>query len=273
MPGFAGWALMLTAGALLLNATPPVVHELAQQTARSEVVATLIASVSPPPDPRLAPLGLLQKGLLSRLSEADQRWIPTSETLADGVTRYQYRRRPGDPELSLAEIKALMAHPPNHAGEQETIRSLLADLQRVGAQIALAVPLKPGAAAEWDPTARMIRIHPDSVGKGTVDFLRLLTHESIHVAQSCRGGHLHSNPRLLGLPTQMPSELERTVSQAIDLRTSSWELQLEREAYANQHRGELGSLLIRRYCPTRPLTGGASVAGVWSGLAPSGAGP
>ena len=176
-----------------------------------------------------------------------------------------YRRRPGDPELSLDEIKALIANAPNHAAEREEIRTLLIDLQRVGVQLALAVPIKPGAAAEWDPAARTIRINPDSVGKGTVDFLRLLTHESIHVAQSCRAGQLRSTPTLLGLPTEMPAELERTVSQAIDTNTSSWELQLEREAYANQHRGELGARLIRRYCPPLKPGAGPVLAGVWGG--------
>ncbi|MFN9695017.1 MAG: hypothetical protein ACK550_14665 [Synechococcaceae cyanobacterium] len=273
MPGFAGLAVLLTAGALLASASPSLLNKLAQQTPRSEALASVIATVSPAPDPRLAPLALLHKGLFSQLREADQRWIPTSEPLPDGGTRYEYRRRPGDPELSLAEIKALIANPPSHTSEQEAIRILLSDLQRAGVQIALTNPLKPGAAAEWDPTARTIRIEPESVGKGTVDFLRLLTHESIHVAQSCSTGQLWSTPKPLGLPTRMPPELERTVGDVIASSSSSWEVQLEREAYANQHRVDLGSELIRRYCPARQPTRPGSLAGMMSRLAPGGSAP
>ena len=251
LAGLARLALLLTAGALLVNASPPLLQELARRTAHSEALAALIARVSPPPDPRLAPVALLRNGLFSQLQQADQRWIPTSTPLPDGGTRYEYHRRPGDPELSLAEIKALIANPPDHAAERQSIRSLLTELQRVGVQIALTVPLKPGAAAEWDPRARTIRIDPQSLAHGTVDFLRLLSHETIHVAQSCKAGQLWAIPIPLGLPTAMPDELASTVSQAIATHTSSWELQLEREAYANQHRGELGPRLLRRYCPAR----------------------
>lgn len=262
IPGFAGLAVLLAVGAVLVSATPSMLNAWALQTARSEAFASLLATVSPPPDPRLAPLALLRKGLLSQLRAADQRWIPTSEPLPDGGTRYEYRRRPGDPELSLSEIKALIANPPSHAAELEAIRDLLTELQRAGVQIALTNPLKPGAAAEWDPRARTIRIDPQSVDKGTVDFLRLLTHESIHVAQSCSTGPIWSSPKLLGLPTQMPAELERTVGNAIATSTSSWEVQLEREAYANQHRNELGRQLIRRYCPSRGPSEPGSLAGM-----------
>lgn len=271
--GFAGLAVLFTAGALLASASPSLLNELAQKAARSDALASVIVSLSPAPDPRLAPLTLLQKGLLSQLREADQRWIPISQPLPDGGIRYEYRRRVGDPELSLAEIKALIANPPSHASELEAIRTLLTDLQRAGVQIALTTPLKPGAAAEWDPTARTIRIEPQSVGKGTVDFLRLLTHESIHVAQSCSTGQLWASPKLLGLPTQMPAELERTVRDTLASSTSSWEVQLEREAYANQHRIELGSALIRRYCPARQPPRPGSLAGITERFAPGGPAP
>jgi len=273
IPGPAALAVLITSGALLVSASPSMLNELAQQAARSEAFASVIATVSPAPDPRLAPLALLQKGLFSQLRDADQRWIPTSQPLPDGGIRYEYRRRPGDPELSLAEIKALIAHPPSHASELEAIRTLLTDLQRAGVQIALTNPLKPGAAAEWDPRARTIRIEPQSLDKGTVDFLRLLTPESIHVAQSCSTGQLWATPKLLGLPTQMAAELERTVGNAIASSTSSWEVQLEREAYANQHRGDLGSALIRRYCPARQPTRPGSLAGMLGRFAAGGPGP
>ena len=122
MPGFAGVAVLVTAGALMVSASPSLLHDLAQRTARSEALTSLITTLSPAPDPRLAPLALLRKGLFDQLKAADERWIPTSHPLADGGIRYEYRRRPGDPELSLEEIKALIDNPPSHAVEMDEDR-------------------------------------------------------------------------------------------------------------------------------------------------------
>ena len=50
--------------------------------------------------------------LMARLELADFDWQPQAEVLPDGGVRYRYRRREGDPKLSIEQIHALMVDPP-----------------------------------------------------------------------------------------------------------------------------------------------------------------
>ena len=151
--------------------------------------------------------------LMQRLAVADQQWRPRREALPNGGSRYTYRKRPGDPDLSVAQIKALIANPPTFERERRSIVTLWRHLGQLGVRLQLEQPRKAGAAGEWDPGARTLRIKPAVVAKGSSEFARVLNHEAIHVAQS-------------------------------DAR----ELQLEREAYANQHQLELGFTLLKMHC-------------------------
>lgn len=196
-------------------------------------------------------VGLTQDALLLQLAEADRSWIPRAEPLPDGRIRYVYKRRAGDPELSIPEIKALIESPPTFERELVAIRELLADLQAAAVRIELVQPRKPGAAGEWDPAERTIRIQPRVVGKGSLEFAKVLNHEAIHVAQSCSvDGRLRTSPKSLGLHEQLPDSLASVLDEPIYRQASATEQRLEREAYANQHQLELGASLVRQHCPT-----------------------
>jgi hypothetical protein len=186
--------------------------------------------------------------LTSQLALADQQWIPRAEPLANGGYRYIYKRRAGEPHLKPEQIRALIANPPNFASERQQIGQLLQVLHQAGVQVKLTAPRKSGAAAEWDPAARTLRIQPSVVGKGSLDFAWVLNHEAIHVAQSCRNQGIGSEPRLLGLPTQLPARLSPVLNQPIYREAPERVRQLEREAYANQERLSLGVQLVRKYC-------------------------
>ena len=187
-------------------------------------------------------------GLLIRLAEADRQWIPTQEILPHGGVRYHYKRRAGDPELGIGQIKALIANPPTFGPERAAITALLTRLQRVGVIVQLTEPRKQGAAAEWDPAQRTIRIRPRVVGKGSREFAKVLNHEAIHVAQSCSGGRLQGMPRPLGLNDALPPTLASVLNEPLYQQASAQELRLEREAYAHQDRLELGASLVHRLC-------------------------
>ncbi len=186
--------------------------------------------------------------VLQQLAVADQQWRPRAEPLPGGGTRYVYRRRPGEPPLSLSEIKALMANPPTFARERAVIRALWQQLLALGVQLELSLPKKVGAAGEWDPAQRTLRIKPTVIDKGSREFARVLNHEAIHVAQSCLGGGLRAQPRTLGLPQQIPAQLNHVLAEPTYAGASERERQLEREAYANQEQLELGLSLLRVHC-------------------------
>ena len=242
-PALAG--VLVAAGVVvsLLPHRPPTAAPPSE--ARSTLAPALAAAVGP-----AGLIGQSENGLLEQLAEADRAWIPRAEPLPDGRTRYVYKRRAGDPELTILEIRALMASPPTFARERLAIGELLSDLRRVGVRIALTQPRKPAAAGEWDPGQRTIRIQPRVVRKGSLEFAKVLNHEAIHVAQSCSArGRLRATPRPLGLSEQLPGTLAAVLEEPIYRQASAQEQRLEREAYANQDRLGLGAALVRQHCP------------------------
>jgi len=247
-------SLAVGVGALVLGgaAFPGLLEQVGSLPEQApEVTTRLLERFDPAPDPRLRPMALLEAGLLEDLQEADRQWIPTAEPLAGGGTRFLYRRRAGEPELTVAELQALIDSPPDHGEKRRTIADLLSVLEQVGVQVQLVEPKKTGAAGEWDHANRTLRIKPAVVEKGTVDFAQVLNHEAIHVAQSCAAGGLRSVPRTLGLSQEVPTELKIHLDDPLYAGASDWEKALEREAYANQRRLAMGTTLIRTHCRLR----------------------
>jgi len=190
----------------------------------------------------------VETNVLQQLAIADQQWRPQAQPLPGGGTRYVYRKRPGDPDLSIDQIKALMHNPPTFAAERRVIRHLWRRLSELGIALELTQPRKPGAAGEWDPSRRTLRIKPTVVYKGSSEFSRVLNHEAIHVAQSCAAGGIGASPRLLGLPQHLPSHLQTVLQDRTYASAGERERQLEREAYASQAQLELGLSLLNLHC-------------------------
>jgi hypothetical protein len=207
----------------------------------------LVAPVPQAPQPAGLE-GVEPEALLARLATADAAWTPRADVLPDGRIRYLYKRRQGEAELSVAEIKDLMANPPSFAYERAAIAELLTLLGDVGIRIQLSQPLKAGAAAEWDPRLRTLRVKPSVLESGSREFAQVLNHEAIHVAQSCRGGGITAQPQPLGLTEELPPTLQRVLQEPVYRQASEPERRLEREAYASQHLLELGGLLVRTHC-------------------------
>lgn len=239
-------ALLLGAGVALLVVLPRGNQPLASRNPQPAAIRPVGA---PAPQP-LSPLGSSPDPqlLLSQLAEADRQWTPRAEPLVNGGYRYVYKRRAGEPPLKLETIRALIANPPSFERERQAIGQLLQALQQVGVQVNLSAPQKSGAAAEWDPRARTVRIQPIVVSKGTLEFARVLNHEAIHVAQSCSNQGLGSDPLLLGLPSQLPGHLSTVLDEPIYRTAPERVRQLEREAFANQDRLTLGVQLVQAHC-------------------------
>jgi len=251
LPAGTAVALGVAATTLLLAALPDLLRDVASMAVRYPLAPGLMERFDPPPPPGRRPLVLLRRGLLRQLAEGDARWSPRVEYLSDGGTRYHYRRRPGEPRLSLAQIRALIDLPPSFDKEREAVVSLMASLQDAGIELEMGRPRKRAAAAEWDGASRTLRIDPSVVNHGTLDFARVLNHEAIHVAQSCLGGGLRAKPKLLGIDNQLTPELADQLNQPTYAEATPAERALEAEAYANQNRLGLGAELVGRHCPLR----------------------
>lgn len=200
---------------------------------------------------RLASLGSVPvdaQRVLDQLAMADQKWVPRSERLADGTTRYTYKRQAGDPPLSIAEIKALIRNPPSFMKERQAIVQLWKVLLDSGVKIRLEQPRRQGAAGEWDPKAKTLRVKPQVLAKGSLEFARVLNHEAIHVAQSCHRGSLDAKPEPLGISTSLPAKISTVLDAPLYKNVSAKQRHLELEAYANQYQLGLGSTLIETLC-------------------------
>lgn len=244
--GFWGAALALDG----LPAMGNRIASLASMAADSGPIPRLMEHFDPPVADQLAeqPQQLLAEAVLERLARADEQWLPRTEMLPDGRTRYVYRRRMGERPLSIPQLRALMQDPPSHEQERQAIIGLVDALQMAGVRLVLAAPRKAGAAAEWDHVNRTLRMRSEVLDKGTIEFSRVLNHEAIHVAQSCQAGHLRAAPRSLGLPRLLPAELRQQLREPLYAGVSRRERQLEEEAYANQHRLGLGPRLLDQHC-------------------------
>ena len=108
--------------------------------------------------------------------------------------------------------------------------------------------LKKGAAAEWDHRLGTLRIQPQMSKRGSVDFLQVLNHEAIHVAQSCRAGSLKAKPKPLGLNIADAGELKTKLNDMVYSGISQWERTLELEAYGSQDDSNQVKQILKKEC-------------------------
>ena len=247
-------ALGLVTLSVFLAALPDVWRQAAVLAVRPSGLPSLLQrqSSSPEAPAQAAAESMAPSSLLAQLQEGDRQWLPRAEPLEDGGIRYLYKRRPGEPELSIAQIKDLIAHPPSHEAERRAIIELLELLQRHGVAVSLSEPIKTGAAAEWDPQQRSLRIRPDVPTHGSVEFGRVLNHEAIHVAQSCAAGGLAAQPRILGIAAPLTPALKAQLDEPLYAAASEAERAMEVEAYAHQERLGVGLALVKLHCPAAP---------------------
>ena len=190
-----------------------------------------------------------EPGLMAQLSAADTSWIPRVEPIPGVGSRYVYKRQAGDPPLSVDQVKQLLRDPPRFDQERMVIQSLLEALRRSGVSVVLGPPRLHGAAAEWDPQRRVLRIRPDVPAKGSREFVRVLNHEAIHVAQSCRGrGWFQERPQLLGLSQRLNASAASHLAEPLYATATPHQQALEVEAYANQDQLDLGAQLLAAHC-------------------------
>lgn len=243
-----GFALLLTAALLSLKQQSKRDSSLGDSSL-GDPAAQITLGPPSQAGPRLgSPDQLGSKAVLEQLALADRQWVPKAERLANGSTRFSYKRRAGEPSLSIEQIKDLMKNPPTFSTERQSISRLWQILDRAGVDIRLTRPRKDGAAGEWDPKVKTIRIQPDVLGKGSKVFAQVLNHEAIHVAQSCKRGSLKAFPEVIGLTSDLPRELEFVLEKPQYRNTSPQVKNLEREAFANQADLDLGPSLLQAYC-------------------------
>jgi hypothetical protein len=233
---------------------PQLLEHFHSRFLKSTSPSGLSGSVAPLPGiDRMTP-SLDRIDLFTKLEEADSQWQPQEELLPDGSIRYLYKKRAGEADLSLAELRSLINDPPTFDTERQAINSLLEALRDAGVRVTLAPTLKKGAAAEWDHRQGTMRIQPRVMDQGSKDFLRVLNHEAIHVAQSCRAGSLFAKPKALGIAVSPDPATQRSLSTSVYKNISEEEKLLEHEAYDLQEDTYRAHDLVSKECKVRHTT-------------------
>jgi hypothetical protein len=197
-----------------------------------------------------SPVPPLERRLFALLDQGDRMARPQARRLPDGRLLISYRTTPGAPPPSAAELREMVRNPPTYARERQVIRDLLDRLRRLGVKVELQSPSHALAAGEWTPREARLRIRPDIPLRGSAALAMVLNHESIHVAQSCRGGGVRSEPASLGLPRRVDPDGKAMLTAPAYRNAPLRARWLEQEAYAHQNDLDLGAALLDRHCGT-----------------------
>ena len=173
------------------------------------------------------------KKILKILKGYDYRNAPKKEII-DGKVIYKYKKLETEPKKTAKELEFLINNPEQMKNYENFIRKAVLLLLANGVEIYIR-DIKKDVSAQWVFKEGRIIFNKSSLKEGTKNFANLLSHEIIHVSQSCKGGSFNSYPILLNLNLQKPKSyyFKYLKSNAYkDLKGK--ELMLEIEAYANE---------------------------------------
>jgi hypothetical protein len=134
---------------------------------------------------------------------------------------------------------------------REMIKFLLKNLREIGVTVAIGNPGKAGAAAVWSPQLQTIRISEGKMEQGSLAVLRVLNHEAIHVAQSCKSGGINYRVLPMGVDLSPEKIYNNQISSNIYSRASSDIRTAEKEAYSYEYSSRSAIYFINKYCKKR----------------------
>ena len=186
--------------------------------------------------------------LNDKLTVADKNLIPKLKNDSNGKTIYSYKRTKFSPILSISEIQQLISNPPSFKKERSYIKDIIDLLHQLDISVIIVNFKNNDIAGTWDPKSKLVKLNISIIESGTKNFLTILNHEVIHIAQSCSNGGVNKNPKLIGLNLKLNKEKNHLLSSKIYRNISNRELEFEKEAYSYQDDFIISQKLIKRYC-------------------------
>ena len=152
----------------------------------------------------------------------------------NGKIIYKYKKLHDEPEKSINELETLINKPEKTYKFENFIKTSLGYLLNNGVKVTIK-DINVDLSGQWDHRNKTILINKDVFKEGTKRFAYLLSHEMIHVSQSCKGGGISSYPVLIGLKIEKPKSFyfKNLESSAYNDYKEN-EIMLELEAYSNQ---------------------------------------
>ena len=193
-------------------------------------------------------LSINVNNLRINLYKADKKLTPKLIHNNDGTSFYRYLKKPGEGEISLEEIKERMILGPNfYQKEREDVINLLKRINKLKINNKLDY-IESGALGLWIPSDDTIVIDYRVVEMGSPTFLNVLSHEAIHVAQSCFSGSRNKFPERIGLPLEYSTELNLNLSHNLYSKKSEEVINIEREAFTYATEEGVAIRLLNEFC-------------------------
>ena len=185
--------------------------------------------------------------VINILKKYDYKNAPRKEIINGRIT-YIYKRLENEPKKSIKDLEFIIKNPEKVEKYEKFIRQAILSLLSNGVQIYIK-DIKRDISAEWIYKNKSIIFNKSSLKEGTKNFANLLSHEIIHVSQSCKGGSFNSYPALLNLDLQKPkSYYYKYLKSSAYKDLKGKEVMLEIEAYANEKKHSQTLNLFNYFC-------------------------
>ena len=186
--------------------------------------------------------------ILRLLKKADKRNAPKMIINPNSSKSIIYKKSNFEKELSQKELIYLIKNPRNFDQELIFIEEALKFLNKLGISVFLLELNNEKGSAYWLPEKQIIKIDNKTLNAGTLTFAKILNHEMIHIAQSCKGGSINSFPKLIGLNEKLNQEKNYLLSSEVYKNLPKSQISLEKEAYSYQDNLSAGKYLINKIC-------------------------
>ena len=182
------------------------------------------------------------------LLNADKKLTPKLIQNNDGSSYYRYRKMPDEGEISLEQIKErVLLGPDFYKKDREMVINLLKRINELNINNKLET-IDSGALGLWVPIKDTIVIDSRVVEMGSAMFLDVLSHEVIHVAQSCFSGSRNNFPKRIGLPLEFSRDINLNLSHNLYSEKSKEVINLEREAFTYSKVKGVAIRLLNNFC-------------------------
>ena len=172
--------------------------------------------------------------IIETLKRSDKFNSP-KKTIIDGKIKYTYRKSVYEPKKSIKEIEKLIENPINTKNYEVFIKKALLILLSNEIEIFIKDLKETDLSGQWIHKDKTLVINEKIFKEGTINFAYLLSHEIIHITQSCKGGGFDSYPVLLGLDLDKPKNYyHKYLDNSFYKDLKKTDIILEIEAYANQ---------------------------------------
>ncbi len=182
------------------------------------------------------------------LLNADKKLTPKLIRNNDGSSFYSYIKKTGEGEISLEEIKErVLLGTDFYKDYREEVLNLLIRINELKINNKLEY-IDSGALGLWIPSKDSIIIDYRVIDMGSRTFLEILSHEVIHVAQSCFRGSRKNFPKRIGLPLEYSTDLNLNLSHNLYSKKSKEIINLEREAFTYSKIERAAIKLLNKFC-------------------------